>query len=88
MNVEIGFKSEPDLFFRAEMWRDEIRTLQQMLAAKESREGTDFQVITLVDGGAITVDLNAVLFVNANPYVEDENTTIEVEFIDDDYGDD
>lgn len=88
MNVEIGFKSEPDLFFRAEMWRDDIRTLQQMMTAKETREGTDFQVITLVDGGAITVDLNEVLFVNANPSVEDENTTIEVEFIDDDYGDD
>lgn len=87
MSVEIGFKNEPDLFFRAEMWRDDIQTFQSMLTAKETREGTDFQVITLSDGGTITADLNEVLFLNAMPYVEDENTTIEVEYIDDDYGD-
>ena len=87
MSVEIGFKNEPDLFFRAEMWRDDLKTFQSMLSAKESREGTDFQVITLSDGGMITADLNEVLFLNAMPYVEDENTTIEVEYIDDDYGD-
>lgn len=87
MSVEIGFKNEPDLFFRAEMWRDELRTLQHMMTAKETREGTDFQVISLSDGGTITVDLNEVLFINAMPYVEDENTTIEVEYIDDDFGD-
>lgn len=87
MSVEIGFKNDPDLFFRAEMWRDDLQTFQSMLAAKETREGTDFQVITLSDGGMITADLNEVLFLNATPYVEDENTTIEVEYIDDDYGD-
>ena len=87
MSVEIGFKNEPDLFFRAEMWRDDLQTFQSMLSAKETREGTDFQVITLSDGGTITADLNEVLFLNAMPYVEDENTTIEVEYIDDDYGD-
>lgn len=87
MSVEIGFKNEPDLFFRAEMWRDDLKTFQSMLSAKETREGTDFQVITLSDGGMITADLNEVLFLNAMPYVEDENTTIEVEYIDDDYGD-
>lgn len=87
MSVEIGFKNEPDLFFRAEMWRDDLKTFQSMLSAKETREGTDFQVITLSDGGTITADLNEVLFLNAMPYVEDENTTIEVEYIDDDYGD-
>ena len=87
MSVEIGFKNEPDLFFRAEMWRDDLKTFQSMLSAKETREGTDFQVITLSDGGTITADLNEVLFLNAMPYVEDENTTIEVEYIDDDFGD-
>lgn len=87
MSVEIGFKNEPDLFFRAEMWRDDLQTFQSMLSAKETREGTDFQAITLSDGGTITADLNEVLFLNAMPYVEDENTTIEVEYIDDDYGD-
>lgn len=87
MSVELGFKNEPELFFRAEMWRDELHTLQRMVTAKESREGTDFQIISLSDGGMITVDLNEVLFINAMPYVEDENTTIEVEYIDDDYGD-
>lgn len=87
MSVEIGFKNDPDLFFRAEMWRDDLQTFQSMLTAKETREGTDFQVITLSDGGTITADLNEVLFLNAMPYVEDENTTIEVEYIDDDYGD-
>ena len=87
MSVEIGFKNEPDLFFRAEMWRDDLQTFQSMLSAKETREGTDFQIIALSDGGTITADLNEVLFLNAMPYVEDENTTIEVEYIDDDYGD-
>ena len=47
MSVEVGFKNDPDLFFRAEMWRDELRTLQTMLSAKEDREGTDFKVINL-----------------------------------------
>ena len=88
MSVEIGFKNEPDLFFRAEMWRDELRTLQTMLSAKEDREGTDFKVINLSDGGMLTIDLNEVLFVNCSPYVEDENTTIEMEFVEDDYFDD
>ena len=87
MSVEIGFKNEPDLFFRAEMWRDELRTLQTMLSAKEGREGTDFKVINLSDGGMLTIDLNEVLFVNCSPYVEDENTTIEMEFVEDDYFD-
>ena len=87
MSVEIGFKNDPDLFFRAEMWRDELRMLQDILSAKEDRKGTDFKVINLTDGGVLTIDLNEVLFVNCSPYVEDENTTIEVEYIDDDYGD-
>ena len=87
MSVEVGFKNEPDLFFRAEMWRDELIMLQAMLSAKEDREGTDFKVINLSDGGMLTIDLNEVLFVNCSPYVEDENTTIEMEFVDDDYFD-
>ena len=87
MSVEVGFKNDPDLFFRAEMWRDELIMLQTMLSTKEDREGTDFKVINLSDGGMLTIDLNEVLFVNCSPYVEDENTTIEMEFVDDDYFD-
>ena len=69
------------------MWRDELRMLQTMLSAKEDREGTDFKVINLSDGGMLTIDLNEVLFVNCSPYVEDENTTIEMEFVEGDYFD-
>lgn len=87
MDVEIVYTTKEEVFFHCVMWKDELETLQEQLMAKENRKETEFAVIPFVTGGSITVDLSEVLAITSNPYVEDENTTIEVEYIDDDYGD-
>lgn len=82
MDVEIVYTSKEEVFFHCVMWKDDLETIQNQLMAKENRKEAEFAVIPLVNGGSITVDLSEVLAITSNPYVEDENTTIEVEYID------
>lgn len=86
MQVDIGFKdTDPDFWFSATMWDDDLQTLHDLLLAKEERDGTDFHVLKTDNGGSITIDLSEVLYVNTIPYDEGEDTNIEVEYI---YGED
>lgn len=81
--ANIGVRSAEELFFSVEMWEDDLETLQRRLSLKESRDGTDFTVLRLSNGGTITIDLSEVLFVSTAPYVELNYTTGEDEFYDD-----
>ena len=63
------------------MWADEVQTLQELLRAKENRDFTDFHLLRTDNGGSLTIDLSEVLYVNTMPYAENDNTTIEVEYL-------
>lgn len=84
LHVDIGIKDATDIFFNVDMWDDDFETFQQMLLAKETRGGTDFQVLPLSNGGTITIDLSEILFVNTMPYEDSEtNTEVGLETFDD-----
>lgn len=83
VDVEIIYTNKEDLHFLCVMWTDDLEVVQTRLTALKDRRSPNFEIIPMFNGGKITVDLSEVLSITSNPHFDDEKTTIEVDYIDD-----